>query len=239
MDKSTDILIDKYVSNTANAEEIIQIEKLIKTDEQIAEEVRFRQNVKLVASKADEDHFKSALEEIAGQPKTSKSVKPLYWVFAAAALVVLGFFAYNFWSVKPSEDLFSTHFEPYRNVVKPVVRGETKMDSLSQAFFYYENKNYDKALSYFETLEQQEKHSVLEFYQAMVLIEQEKYAEAYEHLESYSSTPDPKLLAQSLWYKALLNIRKGDVEKAKIQLEKLIDMGKFKTSAAKSILQDL
>ena len=239
MDKSTDILIDKYVNDTANAEEVIQIENLINNNKVISDEVRFRQNIKAVATKADEDHFKSALEEISGEAKTSKPIKTLYWIFAAAAIVAIGFFGYDFWSVKPSEDLFSKHFEPYRNVVSPVVRGETEMDSLSQAFFYYENKNYDKALSYFEILEQQDKNSILEFYQAMVLIEKEKYKDAYQLLESYSNTTKPKLLAQSLWYKALLNIRKGDIEKAKIQLEDLIDLGNFKTSAAEHILQDL
>jgi len=239
MDKSIDQLIDKYVNHTATAEEVKQIEQLMTKDDTLAKEVRFRQNLKAVAAKADEARFKSALNEIATDTKTSKPVKPLYWMFAAAAIVVIGLFAFNFWNTSKTDSIFQTHYEPYRNVVKPIVRGENKMDSLSQAFYYYETQKYDEALKYFDDLSEGKNAKIIEFYKAMIFIEQEKYDKAYQLLESYAQTTDPKLLAQSLWFRALLNIKNKEREKAKNQLQELINLGGFKTSSAETILQDL
>ena len=51
-----------------------------------------------------------------------------------------------------TEQLYAQYFEPYRNVVQPIVRGENKTDTKSKAFQAYETKNYEDALKYFNTL---------------------------------------------------------------------------------------
>jgi tetratricopeptide (TPR) repeat protein len=239
MDKAMDKLIDKYVKGIATPDEVEQVKQLMQDDPDMAKEVSFRQNLKAVASKADEEQFLSVLQGIEKNNKVSHSRGYLYWIASVAAILIIGFIAFNFWPNKNTNDLFATHYEPYRNVVKPVTRGETKMDSLSQAFFYYENKNYDKAISYFNALKERPESQVLEFYRAMIYIEQEEFDKAYQTLELYAAPVEAKLNAQSLWYMALLNIRKDNTEKAKIQLQQLIDLGNFKISTARAILQEL
>jgi len=234
-----DKLIDKYVKGIATLDEVEQVEQLMQDDPDMAKEVSFRQNLKSVASKADEEQFLSVLKGIEKNDKVSHSRGYLYWIASVAAILIIGFIAFNFWPNKTSNDLFATHYEPYRNVVKPVTRGETEMDSLSQAFYDYENKNYDKALSYLNALKERPESQVLEFYRAMIYIEQEEFDKAYQTLKLYTSQGEAKLKAQSLWYMALLNIRKGNIEEAKNQLQQLIDLGTFKASSARAILQEL
>jgi predicted Zn-dependent protease len=137
-----------------------------------------------------------------------------------------------------SEELFIKNFEPYPNVVHPIVRGEEGMDTKTEAFRAYQNGDYESSAELFGQLYPATQESSYLFYQANALIQVNKAREAIPLLQEHLKASDG-LADKTNWYLAMAYLQIDDEINARKMLETVLRNGKFKVEEAKEILDAL
>ncbi|MEH6537037.1 MAG: hypothetical protein V7719_11625 [Psychroserpens sp.] len=235
MDKKE--LIAQYITKNLSHEGQKEFDHLMVTDTEFAKEVTFQDNLKTVIEKEEHDSIKLQLQGFEAEENSTFNYKN--WFVAATVVVLLGLS--SFWYFNSSidtEKLYVENFEPYRNVVQPIVRGETKTDLKTKAFRAYETKNYTEALQYFNQLLKEKPDETIAFYKANVLLKLNKTEEAIIIFKNNLKTPD-SLDAKNNWYLALAYLQLNDIESAKHILANLNANSSFKSEATKRLLQQL
>jgi len=230
-------LIEKYILGTLTSEERVQVEEWIKTDPSFKEELEFQSNLKPVIEKEEDAAFKTALKEFESGHQTS-SKRPIFrWLVAASfmILVVVGSLLYT---KSTSNTLFAENFQPYANVIQPVVRGNDVNDTKAKAFLAYENEEFKLAESHFTTLLNSTSDSYVLFYLANTKLALEKANEAIPLLNSYLSTGE-NLGSQAQWYLALAHLHQGEKMQAKLELQKIVKFEGYGMEEAMLLLEKL
>lgn len=247
MDKK--VLIEKYVQGILSEEERLEFDTLLGVDKGFSEEVAFHTNLKRVTEVEDEENFRGMLDEfeeeirnVEGNEITrAKEKKGLFdrrWLVAASVILLLGLGVfYNLNQPVSSTDLYMNYFEPYPNVVQPVVRGD-ETSAVSEAFEAYENGRFEEALTRFTDLQETKGDSYYLFYRANALLNLERPNEAIVLLREFATTDD-KLADRSGWYLAMAYLQLDDKEQAKIELEKVVESNAYNASKAKELLAEL
>ena len=237
MDKEE--LIAKHFIQKLSQEEQKEFDKLMDADPKFAKEVAFQKDLKTAIKKEEQDTLKKQLQDFEAEKNSAFNYKN--WLVAASVVVLLGIS--SFWYFNNSTDpqeLYVENFEPYRNVVQPIVRGETKTDLKTKAFTAYETKNYTDALQYFNELLQENPDETIAFYKANVLLELNKTEEAVAILQNSLMVTD-SLDAKSNWYLALAFLKTADIKNAKKQLKIVSSnpLNDYKKEEAKKVLSQL
>ncbi len=236
---NTDKLIASYFRNSLSQEAKKEFDHLLATDSEFAKEVTFQKNLKTVIKKEEQDATKKQLQHFEAKENTI-TFNYKKWMVAAFVIVLLGvssFWVFTNQSIN-TEQLYAEHFQPYRNVVQPIVRGETKTDLKTKAFTAYEQKKYAKALNYFNQLLAQKEDASISFYKANVLLQLNKTKKAIVILENNSQLPN-KLKTQQQWYLALAYLKTDSIEEAKLILKDLDANSTFKNKSVKQLLKKL
>ena len=232
-------LIEQYFTKKLSHEAQKEFDHLMLTDPEFAKEVRFQNNLKAAIEKEEQDALKLQLQGFEVEENSIFNYKK--WLVAATVAVLLG--VSGFWYFNSSIDtqkLYAENFEPSRNVVQPIVRGDAKTDLKTKAFTAYEMKNYTKALQYFNELLKENPDETIAFYKANVLLELNKTIEAVAIFKDNLKTTD-SLDAKNNWYLSLAYLKIGDIKNAKKQL-KILDsnpLGDYKKEEAKKVLEQL
>ena len=235
------ILLEKYLIGKLTEEEELLFNEFLKKDTEKRLEVEFQLNLKKVASHVDEADFRKLITKIENQsrqPQIQKN-KNTKWLVAASITLLLGLgYFYNASQTKATNtELFATYFEPYRNVIHPIVRGTMQQDKQSMAFMAYENGDFAKAVLLFNQLYSTTKEPYYLFYKANSLLKLNKTKEAIPLLLQHLKTKDT-LTEKTHWYLALAYLKLEDNKKAKQELQKVIDSGSFKKKDAKKLLTE-
>lgn len=232
-------LIVKFFENSLSEKERLEFENLMESDSEFQEEVQLREALKDAITKQDRNNIKQELQSF--ESSSDKNAPFINWRIAASIVILIGLSA--FWFLRTntlnSEELFVQYFEPSRNLVQPIVRGESPKDIKSQAFTAYETKNYEEALSYFDQMLEQNNDKTISFYKANVLLELNKTEEAITIFNDNLKTSD-SLEVKNKWYLALALLKINDIEQAKKQLQDLVDTdSKFKANQVQELLKAL
>ncbi|MBA6153160.1 tetratricopeptide repeat protein [Gelidibacter maritimus] len=236
-------LIEKYFSKRLTEVELLEFNKRYHTNENFKQEVDFLKNVQAV-SKADDDvQFKNQLASYETQISPKKAFAKTKWLKPLIAVAAILIFALGFLFVlnTPSnkDALFSTYFEPSKNVSAPIIRSDANDQLANNAFIAYVETDYQAALSLFEQAFESTKNSELLFYKGNSLLALDKTKEAIEVFKTHLTYSDA-LTKRTHWYLALAYLKSGQVEKAKQELRIFIDSGEtFKLAEAKSLLKKL
>lgn len=234
-------LVDKYLQNRLNEEEQILFDSLLKEDAEFRSEVQFMEDVQAVSRQEDELSFREQLSNFEKESnKQSSAGNYTKWLVAASIVLVVSL-SYVFWP-KPQESMeqiFVEHFEPYRNVIQPVVRGEEQQKNEKQlAFQYYEQRKYDKAIVLFDKLYSTSKEPYYLFYKANALIQLNRAKEAIPLLEAHLKTKDT-LAEKSPWYLAMAYLKMNDKNNTKKWLKLVVKQQKYKADTAQKLLSSL
>ena len=229
-------LIVKFFENTLSEAERQEFDALMASDEDFKKEVAFRKELTEVITLDDRETIKQELQGL-DQPKINR--KPWLWPVAASVILLLGISTFWFLGNKTAtpQALFDAHFEPYNNVVHPIVRGDST-DLKTEAFIAYEAKNYEEALNAFNTLLNEHTDATILFYKANVLMQLNANEEAILILKDNSDIPEI-LKQQQQWYLALAYIKAKANEKAKSTLKALIKSSSYKQKEAEKLLKQL
>jgi hypothetical protein len=215
-------LIEKYFENSLNSKEQISFNDLLQNDKEFKKEFLFQKDLKKAISLNQREELKLDLQQFEKeyQEKSKENVSFYKWLVAASIALLLGFGA---WFVKdhyfPSnENLYAQNFEPYRNIVQPIVRGENPKTIEYSAFVAYENKNYHKAINLFNSVADPNK-PYIQFYKAMCFLSLNKTDDAIQLLlpvatsnNKNDSSKDFSEMAN--WYLALAYLKSGNTDKA-------------------------
>ncbi|MEE9349446.1 MAG: tetratricopeptide repeat protein [Flavobacteriaceae bacterium] len=238
-----DDLINKYLGKELSSTEEVLFNELLKSDAVFKEELTFQTNLKKAISAHDDDVFKNILTRAESEHQQQKVI-PLKrsftkWMAAASIIFVLGF-SYMLMqnNTTSTNDLFATNFEPYRNVIAPIVRGEEQKDEKSKAFLAYEKGEYEVSVLLFSKLYKITNEPYYLFYQANALLKLERADEAIPLLQEHLKTNDT-LTQKTNWYLALAYLKAKETDKAKETLRKVVSEKSYKNKDAVKLLQEL
>lgn len=233
-------LIEKYIQNSLSSDEKLAFDELLKNDIDFKKEVDFHSNLKMVVKHEDNSNFKSFISDLESNTTQKVTRKPFYKWFAAASIIfVLGFSYFFFPKQEVSTNtLFASYFEPYRNVVAPIVRGDNQQDEKTLAFIAYEKGEYKTAVILFSKLYLSTKEPYYLFYKANALLKLEKAKEAIPLLLDHLKTKDT-LTQKTNWYLALAYLKIKDKMKAKELLKKVIATNAYHNKEAKELLKKI
>lgn len=236
-------LLEKYLQNTLTKEEELTFNEILKTDSEKKTEVEFQLNLKKVATHVDEEDFRNLVSEIEHTVKRRQVHRTSYikWLMAASIILLMGvgyFYATTVTKVSNTE-LFASYFEPYRNVVHPIVRSSEQQDAQSMAFMAYEGGDYEKAIRLLNQLYVSTQEPYYLFYSANALLQLNRAEEAIPLLLKHLTTKKTTLTERTHWYLALAYINIDDAKKAKEELEIVIDHRKYKTKEAEKLLNEI
>lgn len=235
-------LLEKYLQGKLTAKERPEFDALLHSDANFKGEVQFHTDLKRVAEAEDDDDFREMLSDFEAEARTENSIEkrfPTKWLVAASIALIAGltyFFTVN--SSVSTQDLYVQNFEPYRNVVYPVVRGEDAQDEKTKAFAAYQIGKYEEALPLFAELYTTEKSPYYLFYRANALIQLNRAKEAIPLLKEHLKT-NGNLVEKSPWYLAMAYLQLDDEENAKIMLDSVVAIGTYKVDEAKNLLDAL
>ena len=239
MNKQED-LIEKYILNSLSHEEALMVDELLHNDVNFEKELTLQTNLKKAIKKDDDDNFRNLISELESKAKVENPITRRCYVkwFAAASIVVLLGLSYLFTmdQTASTNDLFASYFEPYRNVIQPMERGNEQQNEKSLAFYAYEKGDYEQAIQLFTDLYNSTKESYYLFYKANALLKLEKANEAVPILLEHLKTKDT-LTEKTTWYLALAYLKLNDKPNARITLKKVIAEGKYKTTEAQKLLK--
>jgi len=231
-------LIEKYLLGTLNSEEKELVEQLIGTDSDFKKELEFQSNLKVVVEKEEDSAFKGALKEFEGNSTSSPKRPILKWLIAASILILVGVGSSLVFQKSSTDSLFAENFEPYANVIQPIVRGNDARDIKTEAFVAYESEDFELAETHFTTLLNSTSDSYVLFYLANTKLALGKPKEAIPLLNSYMSTGE-NLSSQAQWYLAMALIQAGEKVPAKEVLQKIVTFEGYGTEKAMLLLEKL
>lgn len=237
-----DNLLEKYLVGELSKEERQEFDTLLENDPDFKEEFEFQTDVKRAVISAEDEDFMKMLSDFDSEATDEKpQIKsfPTKWLVAASIALLVGvtyFLTFN--QSISTQELYAQNFEPYRNVVHPIVRGEEGADLKTKAFSAYQTGDYEKALPWFTELYTTEKESYYLFYSANALIQLNRAAEAIPLLQEHLKTKD-KRTDKSNWYLSMAYLQLDDTENAKKMLNLVITEGVYKVEEAKQLLNAL
>ena len=236
-------LIEKYFSGSLSDDEHLEFETLYKNNSEFKQEVDLLKNIKTVSEREDAEQFKATLQgfEFDISKKHSPNFFKLLKPFAAiAAILLIAFcFYFVFNSSINERQLFADYFEPSKNVSIPILRSGKDLNTTTNAFLVYSEKDYEKASVLFEKAYDLTKNSELLFYEGNALLALGKTNEAITKFKEHLTFSDI-LSNRSHWYLALAYLQNKNLELAKKELKVYINSSEtFKAEEAKSLLEKL
>jgi len=230
-------LIEKHLQNKLSSKERLEFKKLLESNPAFKKEVSLHTNLKKVVEHEDDTNFKNLIADL---EKNTTQKQPNYsytkWLIAASIALLFGLTYFLNTSQKISTDqLFAQNFEPYRNVVAPIVRSDNQQDDKTRAFMAYEKGEYEIAISLFTKLYSETKEPYYLFYKANALLKLERAKEAIPLLLEHLKTKDT-LTKKTNWYLALAYIKLKEKKKAKELLKKVVDDKSYKSKEAKKLI---
>lgn len=235
MDK--DELIERFFENQLSDEEQKIFQNYLDTDPVFAEEFAFQKNVKQAIVLNERVELKKKLQSFESPKSSRKWISK--WSVAASIVVVVGA---GFWFMNQSPngaELYDEYYQSYPNVVAPTVRGESKTDLKSQAFYEYDSGNYQKAYDLFSQLYATDKDDYALFYSSLSLIELNKPQEAIALMDEFDLNKNNGFTPYIKWYKALSYVKIDQKEKAIELLQSLVENQNPLQKQAQNLLKEL
>lgn len=231
-------LIDGYFSGTLSSEEKNQLSQLLKNDSVFNEEFLFCKNLKQVAEYEDNEVFKTQIQQFEGKVKLKYKSYTL-WLVAASIIVLFGIgYFVVFQNTVNNETLYAENFEPYRNVIQPIIRSTVSVDLKTQAFTAYEKKEFKKAIQLFSKIQKTDSEAYYIFYKANSFLALDDTNEAIILLKKYSSTQGD-FTEKAQWYLALAYLKENNIISSKNILQSIVTSKSYNFEKAAVILKKL
>ena len=221
-------LIDRYFENSLSPKEQQLFNDLLQNNSEFMTEFQFQKDLKKIITVKQQEDLKSTLIEIEkrSQKNSRLMLIPQKWMVAASLLILISL---GIWGIQskyfPSNDaIYADYFEPSRNTVQPIVRGENLNTIEYRAFVAYEAQNYYKAINLFNSVKNPDQ-IYIDFYKGISFMAINKPEEAIDLLRSVSKTEDidKEFNRKAQWYLALSYVKINDKQNAIKELTKIIN----------------
>ncbi len=215
-------LIEKYFENSLTPKEQLVFNDLLQNDKTFKKEFVFEKDLKKVIAINQRESLKSTLQNFESKINNDSKLffLPKKWLVAASIILLVGL---GFWFVKNSyfpsdKKLYTQNFEPYRNIVQPIVRGK-KINTIEyKAFVAYENRECHKAINLFNSSVNSEV-DYIQFYKAMCYLSLNKTSNAINLLlpiatSEIKNNSNKNFKEIANWYLGLAYLKNNEKQKA-------------------------
>ncbi len=231
-----DEFIALYFKNNLNARQKAQFDDLMLNNAEFKAQVIFEEQIKKAVISTKKDELLNKLKQL---EKPKKRFNFYAIAIAASLIIALGIFSLlQHTETFSNEQLFAEYFEPYSNIIAPASRGDETPDEKSEAFRYYDAKNYETASNKFDKLYATTKASYYLFYLGVCELQLGNTENAITLFKLHQKHTD-KLSNQTHWYLALAHLKASNIKDAKALLQTIITKKSFKYKAAEDILKKL
>ncbi|MBC2843639.1 tetratricopeptide repeat protein [Winogradskyella flava] len=232
-------LIQDYIANRLSEKEKAKVERLLETNSGFKTAFESHKDIAVAFKVSEADKLKTYFKQLEDNPVNSTSLfnKFKYVYLAVASIIAIGFF-YNSFNTVSGNELFNSNFEIYPNTYQPVTRSN-ESSANNDAFVAYEKNDFITAERDFETLLKTSENPNIRFYYALSLLNQSKFDLALKQFEILDGK-EYDYIEESLWFSALIQVKKENDIKAKEKLNQLkILKSAFKSEERKLLLQKL
>ncbi|WP_299674641.1 tetratricopeptide repeat protein [uncultured Dokdonia sp.] len=238
MDKDT--LIHNYFHQTLTEEDEVLLNKLLESDPEFNALFELEKDLNAVLIDTGKDRLKQQFIDFENQEPEENKVtsSPSFLRYAVAACVIIGLSilaSKYFIDTTNTDDLFAENFTAYRNIVVPIERGEGIDTSQEDAFFKYEMKDYNAAITGFQAEFKKTQASYYLFYIANAHLALGDTKQAIPLLEEHQKFKDD-FYQKSRWYLALAYVKEKNKEKSIALLEEISASDGFNHKEAKKLL---
>ncbi|WP_396153226.1 tol-pal system YbgF family protein [Flavobacterium sp.] len=231
-------LLNKYFEQQLSEEEKVLFESLLQNDSEFAKEVAYQKNVKKAITLNERKALKQTLQSFENNKKENKN-NSQFWYIAGVFLLFFGGLAWFQFMKDSPEQLYQEYYQSYPNVVAPTVRGDNERNLKSDAFYEYDSGNYQKSLELFSKIYADEEVDYALFYQAMSLMELNRYDEAIATFDQFKTSDNNAFSPFVKWYKALSYLKINEKEKAIQLLKELSEKENPQQQMAKKLVAEL
>lgn len=236
-------LIAKYFSHGLNSSELEELRALLKENENLRKQFEFEKNVQSAVQHSEFERLNKVMDEMELEIQDSTEFKqtgeakikklPVWRVAAAIAfLVCLGLFALKIVSPGGSK-IADSYYSLYPNTSFNITRGQAIESKEALAFTAYEERDFENAIKYFISIDDEDKNDYIWFYLANSYFETKELEEAIKNYEK--SIGMESFVPESHWYMALAYLKQNEKEEALAQLNLLINNYKYKQKEAKEL----
>ena len=234
--------VKRYLSGEMNDEEKKQFEDIIDNDPELARQVDLDQ----VLLEGIQLHYRGQLKEkLKGLDRhdlqTASPSFPIFRALAIAAgvmlIMVVGFLVFD--NKPDSQELYTTYFKPYYNVVNNIERGET-VSGEDDPYQLYETGEYQRANELFEKLLLMEPgNNQLIFYNGLSYLNSGLTSRAIDNLSKVAGKEDFLLSGTAYWYLGLAYLKENRIKEATETFTFLAEEGSGYAARANEILDRL
>ncbi|HSP87917.1 MAG TPA: hypothetical protein VLN45_07270 [Ignavibacteriaceae bacterium] len=238
--------LEDFLDGNLSNEELELLLKELETNKELSSEMLLRLEVnKLIKDKGFLE-LQSKLQLLMNSNGDNNTMLNLgreflkTWHLAAAsfALVLVVGGLWYILSNKPqsTEQLVNKYYKPAHPILQIRSVEANKENAMDQAFKFYRENNFNSALTYFKTLENQ---ITAKFYSGVCLIELQQYPQAIESFVFVINDNDNLFVEQSEWYLGLIYLMDNQKDSAIKQFEKISSENSFYSAQANEILKYL
>ncbi|MBA80513.1 MULTISPECIES: tetratricopeptide repeat protein [unclassified Leeuwenhoekiella] len=236
-------LVEAYFAGRLSEDEARQLSDALQRDAAFAEEFEVEKDLQAALIDQSKADLKSTLVNLETEKfnKNQKSTGLKLWRYAVAAILIIGlslFGALFIGNQSTPEELYAENFEPYRNIIAPVVRGEHAEGLLEKSFALYERGDYDQAEKDFSKLYEATGDGYLLFYRGNALLALGRTEEAITLFKSHQETRD-NFYYKSRWYLALAYLKLDKKADAISILEEIVANNSYNAEKAAQLLKEL
>ena len=217
---------DAYINNELNESEKKSFEQRLQDDKEFND--AFESHLNLVLG-LETYHLKNILKEHK-LPSNNKNPKKygkyvVSGIVLAIIVAIIGILIFKKPPQKPakpkiesdSKKIFALYYETDPGL--PSKMGFSKQIIFDKGMIQYKIKNYDQALEYWNTLENQNNDTLI-YYKAMIDINTGNYSKSYSDLQKLDEKSEFYPKAQ--WYKLLILLKEKKEQEAKALSKELI-----------------
>ena len=236
--------IEDYIDDDLNNDKLKSFLDEVKDNKAMAEELNLRMEINNVIHDKGFNELKDILEK---QKITSKQSYSSYsirrevmrtWHMAAAsfALVIVAGGLWYILSNKPytTEKLVGKYYKPAKSIGQVRSGQVSGNETLAKAFNFYKQNDYNNALTYFSSLDNQ---ITSKFYSGICFIELKKYDDAIDSFETVVNDNDNLYVEQADWYLGLIYLMNNQKENAIEKFNNIAVSDSYYADQAKEIVK--
>ncbi len=231
-----DILTDRYLNDELNSDEKKQFEEKLKTDKALRDTLRLHKDVDFVIQSKELLKSREMLEKIRRKRNLHTSTPYLFFykhpvlLVAASLLIIIGIVFLILISVKQSprpETIFKEYYMPFEMVNNIRITGDIGYkDDFYEALNFYKEGRYNEAAEKINVIPESymvSENSSLIFLSGLINIETDNIYKAEQYFLMVLKSNDKRYYHHAQWYLALIYLKDGKLEDAKVILFHIID----------------
>lgn len=231
--------IERYINGELEEDDLWEFKRALESDPQLAAELKDYLMIKKLLSQKEKLKLMDKMNAI-HEAEKSRSKLPRIPIYAAAAsfllLASIGGFLLLRHSGSNEAALFNQYYTAESGAFGLRSGHSSLQHELAQGLQYYEDKNFEKAIDFFN---QTDNNLMARLYRGISYLELEQFDKALSDFDVVIADNNNLFVDQAQWYKALTLLKSEQLTKAKETLNAIAsDRSVYKTKAQK-LLKEL